>query len=273
MNSMKNRKYFGYMFSLNPEKYMEKLKLFYETFSHKPKSLKELKRLALIEAKKVSQALMKYTKLSQQSRLEIILAADLVIQILESTFNAVKSLFTKINNNFKNERRKVYYDNNNYMEVIRKFEINKIKLFRYYIKNICKNSNISYPSLQKSVFYYMEQGNTQIVSLINSVSIIGKNYGLTPKSIEKIEVIDVLKKYHKYLSYLIQNNNKNNSDTLKYSLIIVNDIIYEHFGLEEEQIFGVLKENNNFNNDVEIKSLLEKIKILVTDNIESIFEV
>ncbi len=33
------------------------------------------------------------------------------------------------NNNFKNERRKVYYDNNNYMEVIRKFEINKIKLF------------------------------------------------------------------------------------------------------------------------------------------------
>ncbi len=108
---MKNRKYFGYMFSLNPEKYMEKLKLFYETFSQKPKSLKELKRLALIEAKKVSQALMKYTKLSQQSRLEIILSSDLVIQILETTFNAVKSLFTKINNNFKNERRKVYYNN------------------------------------------------------------------------------------------------------------------------------------------------------------------
>ena len=97
--------------------------------------------------------------------------------------------------------------------------------------------------------------------------------GFTPKNIDKAEIKDVLNRYFKYLDYMIKNNNKNTSDLLKYALIVVNDIIYEHFGLEEEQIFAILKENNNFNNDSEIKSLLDKIKLLVTNNLETIFEI
>lgn len=251
-----------------PEQYIQRLKQFYLKFGGvRPKSLKELKRLALMEAKKASLALMKITK---EARLEILLSKELVITILQSTFEFVNSLFIKINHNFKNERRSVYHDNKQYMDVIKEFEVKKLKLFRYSIKNFCKNSKISFDSLQRSVFMYLERNDIEIVNLVNSADKLGKHFAIAPQSITINEVIEILQKYYLHLNFILTNSK--GTDISKYGLIIVNDIIYENFGLEEEQIFSLIEERTEFKDDPEIKKQLLLIKSLVTDNLSTLFE-
>ena len=263
-----NKRYFNFNFIIPPEKYLENLKNLYRKFEDfKPKSLKDLKRLALIEAKKTSQALM---KISKESRLEIILSREAVMKILQSTFDSVNGLFIKINHNFKNERRRVYEDNEKYMEIIKKFETNKLKLFRYTIKNICKSSKISFESLQKSIFMYLKKQDNQVIDLVNKSSNLGKHYAIAPHSIIASEVLEILRKYYSNLKFILSNSP--DSDVSKYALVIVNDIIYENYGLEEEQIFNLITERKEFKENKEIIQYLNLIKDLVTENLNTLFE-
>lgn len=264
-----SKRYYNHIFLIPPEQYLDTLKKFYLKFGNnmRPKTLKEFKKLALIEAKKVSQALV---KISRESRLEILLSKEVVLKVLETTFESVNGLFIKINHNFKNERRKVYNNNAEYMEVIKKFEVNKLKLFRYSIKKICKNSSISFESLQRSVFLYLDRHDNEVIDVVNSAAKLGKHFAIAPNSITLVEVEEILDKYHKNLNFILTNSK--GTDVAKYSLIIVNDIVYENFGLEEEQIFNLLESRKEYKTNVKINSLLTKIKDVVSDNLSVLFE-
>jgi hypothetical protein len=80
------------------------------------------------------------------------------------------------------------------------------------------------------------------------------------------EIIDILKFYYENLEYICLNSN----DVIKYSSIILNDTIYEHYGLEEEQVYSFILENELSEHN-EIGSYLKMIKDLIVSNIHSIF--
>lgn len=262
------KRYFNHMFLIPPETYIENLKKIYQKYgSSKVKTLKEFKRLALAEAKKVSQIM---GKISKESRLEVILAKDIVIQVLQSTYDSLNSLFVRINHNYKNERRSVYDNNEEYMEIIRKYEINKVKLFKYTIKNVCKQVKIAFASLQRSVFHYLELKDPNVIDLINRASKIGRHFALSPNCITKDDVIEILEKYYENLKYIITNEKE--SDISKYAMIIICDIIYEYFGLEEEQVFSSIQERVDLKNDNDINKLLILINDLVGNNLNIIYE-
>ena len=153
------------MFLIPPENYIEHLNNLYQKYGgSRIKTLKEFKKLALAEAKKVSQVL---GKINKESRMEVILAKDIILNVLQSTYESINSIFIRINHNYKNERRRVYDNNTEYMDVIKKYEQNKIKLFKYTIRNVCKELKISFESLQKSIFYYLELKDKDVVSLFS----------------------------------------------------------------------------------------------------------
>ena len=263
-----HRKYYNHVFIIPQQQVLENLKNFYIKYgSMKPKSLKELKRLALIEAKKASQTLM---NVSKKERLEIIISKEAVCKILQSTFDSVNSLLVKFNHNFKNERRKVYENNEEYMNIIKKFEINKLKLVRYYLKSICKSSKINFDSLQRSVFHYLGRNDTEVMAIVNSTRSLGKHNAIAPSSMTSVEVIEILDKYYQNLNYIVTRSPDN--DVGKYALIIVNDIIYEYFGLEEEQIFSLVSERPEIRENKNVQDHLIKIKHLVSDNLNLLFD-
>lgn len=262
------KRYFNHMFLIPPETYIENLKKIYLKYGNsKVKTLKEFKRLALAEAKKVSQVM---GKLSKESRLEVILSKDIVIQVLQSTYDSLNSLFVRINHNYKNERRSVYDNSEEYMEIIRKYEVNKVKLFKYTIKNVCKQVKIAFASLQRSVFHYLEQKDSNVIDLINKASQIGRHFAIAPNCLTKEDIKDILEKYYHNLNYII--SNEKDSDISKYATIILCDIIYEYFGLEEEQVFSSIQERVDLKNDNEISKLLVLINDLVGNNLNVIYE-
>ena len=55
-------------------------------------------------------------------------------------------------------------------------------------------------------------------------------------------------------------------------MIIVNDIIYEYFGLEEEQIFSLVSERPEIRENKNVQDHLIKIKHLVSDNLNLLFD-
>jgi hypothetical protein len=156
------------------------------------------------------------------------------------------------------------------MEVIKKFEVNKLKLFRYSIKKICKSSSISFESLQRSVFLYLDRNDGEVVRIVNSAARLGKHFAIAPNSVSLVEVEEILEKYFNNLNFIMTNSK--GTDVAKYSLIIVNDIIYENFGLEEEQIYNLLESRKEYKNNNKIIEYLNKIKDLVSDNLSGLFE-
>lgn len=263
-----NKRYFNHLFMIPSENYIENLRKFYLKYgSSKTKSLKEFKRLALMEAKKVTQIM---GKVSKELRLEVILAKELVIKVLQSTYDSINNLFIRINYNYKNERRKAYDDSNEYLDIIKKYEHNKQKLFKYTVKNICKSLKIEFNTLQKSVFHYLEKEDIEISQLINKASSIGKHFAIAPHCLSTEDIIEILEKYHTNLKYIIVNENNNNIS--KYAMIIICDIIYEYFGLEEEQIFSCIKERTELSSNSDIIRLLDSISDLVSNNLNLIYE-
>lgn len=280
-----NKRYFASSFMIPPEKYIEALKKIYKYNQSKTKSLKEFKRLALLEAKKACTALVNLY--SKKSRYQVILSKSLTTELLKSIHDTAHKLFVKINQNYKNERRKVYNNNIEYMNIIKKYELNKLKLFKHIVKSICKNTKISYENLQTSVFYYLEKNDNDIVDIINNTKNIGKsNYVIAPNKISTIEIVDILNKYYENLQYIINNavsnsdnanntinyNNNSNACLIRYSLVIVSDIIYEYYGLEEEQIYEAIKINTNICTDKTVNQKLLSIKNIISNNLSSIFE-
>ena len=264
-----SKKYYGHIFLMPPEQYIERLKELYLKFKNTncPKTLQELKRFALEEAKKASAKI----KMKEGTNDEIILPKEDVIKVLKAVHDIISPMFLKINHNYRNERRKVYEDNSLYFEVIKKFEILKVKLMASIIKYISKHLKIRYKTLQSSVFFYLEKNDLDIYELINSFTLIGKSFALAPNFLNVEGVIHILKTYYENLKFLI--NSMEKSEILAYSLILINDLIYESFGLEEEQILATINEKNLNETNKEVNLYLKMIKELVNENIYNIFDI
>jgi hypothetical protein len=265
------KKYYGHVFLMPPEQYVEYLRRVYLKFknSNGPKTLQELKRLALEEAKKASTTMN--VKEGKNEDNENFLLKEDVIKLLKSVYDIVSPLLLKMSHNYKNERRKVYEDNAQYFEVIKRFELQKVKLLSYTIKSIGKVMKIKYKTLQSSVFYYLEKKDKEIYDLINSFSNVGKSFALAPKYLNLEGVIEILKTYYENLKYLITSSEK--SEILNYSLIIMNDLVYENFGLEEEQVYAAINEKKLNETNKEVNLYLNLIKNLILDNVFSLFDI
>jgi hypothetical protein len=118
------------------------------------------------------------------------------------------------------------------------------------------------------LFYYLNNEDNDIYELINSFTRAGKNFTIAPKRLEYNDILDILRFYYDNLTYIIQNHR--NDEMVKYSLIFINDLIYENFGLEEDQVFAFINENDIINAS-EISYYVTTIKQLIIDNLTNLF--
>ncbi len=58
---------------------------------------------------------------------------------------------------------------------------------------------------------------------------------------------------------------------MKYSLIFISDIIYENYGMEEEQVFACIEEKNLKQNN-EINIYFNEIKNMIQNNLNLLFD-
>jgi hypothetical protein len=267
-NLYTNKKYYGHTFLLPPDYSIEALKKAYYRFRqlNGPKTLNEFKRLALEEAKKKATYKMNYQKKERE-----IMKPDDVLKIISAVYDIISPLIVKVNQNFKNERRKNYQDNEKYLEIIKTFENQKINLINFTLKSICKATKVSYINLQESTFYYVEQNHQEICDKINSFSKIGKVFAIAPKKVTVEEIIEILKTYCDNLNYMVQNSNNGTNEYTKYALILLNDLIFENYGIEEEQIYVYISDKNLTENP-EIKNILKMIETSVQNNFGLLYD-
>jgi hypothetical protein len=270
-NFYMQKNYYGHIFLMPPEHYVEFLKKVYSKFKNNngPKTLFELKRLALEEAKKASTNLN--IKKESKSSGEHILSKEDVIKILKAIYEIIDPLLVKMNQNFKNERRKNYEDNDKYLEIIKSFEKQKVNLITFTIKSVCKRLGLRYSVLQESVFKYIQNNEEDVISKVNSFTKIGKVFALAPKKLSTEDIIDILKIYYENLNFMILNSDSGKNEYSKFSLTLINDLIYENYGLEEEQIFAFIEERNLTENK-DISITLGLIQNAIRSNLSILFE-
>jgi hypothetical protein len=254
------KKYYGNIFLQPHSPYIEFMKKVLEKYKNTdlPKTLQELKRLALEEAKKISG--------KNKNDGEINITKEILIRILKALYVVVDPILIKINQTFKNERRKYYNDNEKYMITIQKYESQKNELIAFTLKSICKYRKLKPSTVTNTLFDLLKQNDEELIDIIHTFSKAGKGVTKAPKRMDTNEITDILKFYYENLDYLCRNSN----DVIKYSFIILNDTIYEHYGLEEEQIFSFIIENELCEHS-EIGGYLKMIKNLFVANIQSIY--
>jgi len=240
-----------------------------------PKNLTELKKFALEEAKKIS-SLIKNSKTSKCTKRRSeseennkIIEKPLLKKLLLSLFDIINPLLIKLHLNFKNERRKNYQDNAKYLEIIKAYEQQKMNLLTYTIKSICKMVNLQFSTFQKNIFSYIEKNDEEVIRIINSFCNLGKLSALAPKFVDESEIIEILKNYYDNLKYLIENSQEN--EMMKYSLIFISDIIYENYGMEEEQIFACIEEKKLTENK-EVCYYFKEIQDMIQNNLNLLFD-
>jgi hypothetical protein len=244
-------------------------------FATGPKNLTELKKFALEEAKKIS-SLIKNSKNSKCTKRRSeseennkIIDKPLLKKLLLSLFDIINPLLIKLHLNFKNERRKNYQDNGKYLEIIKAYEQQKMNLLTYTIKSICKMVNLQFSTFQKNIFSYIEKNDLEIIRIINSFCNLGKLSALAPKFVDESEIIEILKNYYDNLKYLIENSQEN--EMMKYSLIFISDIIYENYGMEDEQIFACIEEKKLMENK-EVCYYFKEIQVMIQNNLNLLFD-
>ena len=269
-NFCSQKRYYGNMFLIPQENYVEFLKEVYIKFKNTKglKSLYELKRLALREAQKATSGMIFKDNINSSSKK--LLKEDL-IKIFKAVYDVINPILVKINQNFKNERRKNYEDNKKYLSIIKTFEQQKSNLITFTIRSICKAMKIKFSQLQEKIKFYIQANDQEVITLINSFVKIGKMFALAPKNLTVDEVKEMLQTYFDNLNYMI-NNSQSDKKNLKFSLVFINDIIYENFGLEEEQIFAFIQDKN-LSENIEIGELLKAIQDLILRNFSNLFDI
>ena len=267
-NMYTHKKYYGHTFLMPPDYCIEALRKAYHRFRNAkgPKTLSEFKRLALEEAKKKTTSKVDFKKEERK-----VLQREDVLKILEAVYEIVNPLLVKVNQNFKNERRKHYEDNDKYLEIIKTFENQKMNLINFTLKSICKAMRVSYLNLQESTFQYVEKNDYEVIDKINSFSKMGKVFALAPKKLSIEEILEILKIYYDNLNYMVLNSNSKKNEYTKYALVLLNDLIYENFGLEEEQIYAVIEEKKLCDNS-EITHILNLIEECIKSNIGLLYD-
>jgi hypothetical protein len=280
-NLYTQKRYFNQTFLLPPQQYIEFLKGVYKKFySMKgPKTLVEFKRLALEEAKKVCTS-MKLKSKNRNSFKEDdeegkrkLLSKEDVLNILEALYRVIDNPMTTLNQNCRNERRKKYKIEEEYLKIIQDYEYKKAKFIHFCIQEICKRNGIKYSLLKASIFYFISQNDEEVVSKVNSFTKIGKLFALAPKRLDVEEIVEVLETYYENLNYMVTNATPGRNDYSKYALTLLNDLIYENFGKEEEQIFKYIEENNLQETNTQVNKLLERIQNIIKENILILFDI
>jgi hypothetical protein len=272
-NLYMQKKYFNHIFLQTPDNYTEFLKRIYNKFKNTkgPKTLNELKKFALDEARKATSGMNINSRTKKsESGLSILQVSD-VIKVMKALYDIIDPLLIKVNHNFKNERRKYYEDNDKYMEVLRTFEQQKKNLINFTLKSICKVMKLKYTLLQTSIFHYLENKEAEVVKIINSFSKLGKLFALAPKTLSEDDIVEILKTYQDNLQYIISSSQ--NQDIIKYTLVIINDIIYENYGLEEEQIMAFIENNKLQDSNKEVNNIMQMIKSTITEHINLLFDI
>jgi hypothetical protein len=264
------KKYYGHIFLMPPTPYVDFLKKIYDKYKNStgPKNLMELKKFALEEAKKITTKLPCRKSKTRTTQGESLIQKDDVIKLLKGIFCIIDPILLKLNQAHKNDRRKHYNNNEKYLEIIKAFYEQRTNIILYTIKSVCKLKRIKYTTLQTSLFYYLNNEDNDIYELINSFTRAGKNFTIAPKRLEYNDILDILRFYYDNLTYIIQNHR--NDEMVKYSLIFINDLIYENFGLEEDQVFAFINENDIINAS-EISYYVTTIKQLIIDNLTNLF--
>jgi hypothetical protein len=255
-----HKKYYGNIFLQSHSPYIEFMKKVLEKYKNSdlPKTLQELKRLALEEAKKISG--------KNKNEGDTNITKDLLVRILKAMFVVVDPILIKINQTFKNERRKYYNDNEKYIETIKKYESQKIELISFTLRSICKYRKLKPSNISNMLFDHIKQKDQEVIEVIHSFSKAGRGVTKAPKRMDIYEIVEILKFYYENFEYLCRNS----TEMIQYSLVILNDTIYEHYGLEEEQIYSFVIENDLCEHS-EIGSYLKMIKDLSVSNLQSIF--
>jgi hypothetical protein len=265
------KRYYGHIFLIPPENYLDFLKDVYSKFKNTKgnKSLYELKRLALREAKRTNLNISKDHNTSKSSNPKRI-SRDDCVKILKAVYDIVNPLIVKLNHNFKNERRKHYEENDKYLMIIKTFEQQKNNLINFTLRTICKAMKLKFTALQESLSIYIERNEEEVVKHINAYAKIGKMFALAPKNLSIEEVLEILRTYYENLNYFTSNSKKSD-DNSKFALILINDIIYENYGLEEEQIFAFINERKLTDNR-EIDKILKSIQGIIMNNFSILFD-
>jgi hypothetical protein len=264
------KKYYGHIFLMPPTPYVDFLKKIYDKYkgSNGPKNLMEFKKLALEEVKKVADKVPCRKSKTTTDKGESIIQKDDVIKLFKAIYCIIDPILLKLNQTYKNERRKHYNNNDKYLEIIKAFIEQKQNIILYTMKQVCKLKRIKYTTLQTSLFHYLGLGDNDIQDIVNSFTRAGKNFTIAPKRLEYSDILDILKFYNDNLTYIIQNHRY--SGMVKYSLIFINDLIYENFGLEEDQVFAFINENEIINNG-DINYYVSTIKQIIIDNLTNLF--
>lgn len=280
MNSYSNfknyylhKKYYGHVFLMPPEKYINFLKTIYDKFKHTsgPKTLIELKRLAIQEAKKVAKSENTNSKKFKRRKENTNPSKEEIITFLKAVYNILNPLLVKVNHNFKNERRKHFEDNMKYMEIIKQFTAQKETAITHTLKSMCKAMNLSMNTVQNKLHDYLnadKENEDELSKTLNMFKQAGKMFVLAPKGLTLDEIKDILKFYWDNLSFILSSNN---SHMKKHALVLINDIIYENFGLEEEQIFTYIEEKKLTDNP-QVNEYVTKIKNIIRNNYNSLFD-
>lgn len=268
------KRYYGHIFLIPPENYFEFLKEVYAKLKNTKghKSLYELKRLALREAQKATSAMIFKENTNSSSKNSRKITKEDLIKIFAAVYDIINPLLVKINHNYKNERRKNYSDNEKYLSIIKTFEQQKSNLITFTVRSICKAMRIKLTHLQEKVASCIKSNDLEVIAVLNSFVKIGKMFALAPKNLGLDEIKDILRTYLDNLKYLIENSKNDNKKNVKYSLVLINDIIYENFGLEEEQIFAFIQDRN-LNENREIGELLKSIQDLTIQNFSNLFDI
>jgi hypothetical protein len=266
-----HKKYYGHIFLMPPTPYVDFLKKIYDKYrnTNAPRNLLELKKLALEEAKKKTNNIPCRKSKTKTERGEAIIQKDDVIKLFKALYTIIDPIMLKLNQTYKNERRKYYNNNEKYLDSIKSYIDQRSNIVLYTVKSICKLKKIKYTTLQTSVFHYLNNEDSDIYEIINSFTKAGKNFTIAPKRLEYSDILDILKFYNDNLNYIIQYHK--GSEMIKYSLIFINDLIYENFGLEEDQVFAFINENENLVNTNDISYYVSMIRQTIIDNLTNLF--
>ena len=238
------------------------------------KNLGELKKLALEEAKKISSILnnKKNKNARQQTGKDqnLTINKEFLLKILSSIYDIINPHLTKLNLTFKNERRKFYKIDEKYLEIVKSYEQQKINLLTFAIKSFCKMVNLEFSTFKKNILSFLEKNDIEIINKINSFRNLGKLSVFAPQYIDENEIEEIVKSYYENLKKLISQSKDN--EMTKFSFILISDIIYENYGIEEEQIFACIEERK-FTENKEIEFYFNSIKKMMQENFNFLFDI
>ena len=246
---------------------MEAMKKIYAKMKAKygPKMLYELKVLALESAKKEFSNFP--SQIEKNGRLESLLSKADTLIVLGHIFKVVDPLFAKLTNSYRSERRECL-GTKYYLDIIKEFEVKKVKIFSFSLKSVCKLHAIKSSDFIKSYNKHVTTKDSEIMESAKKISKLGNKFAIPPKSLNDEEVVEILEFYLDNAIKLTENN----SALRLFVLPITDDLTYQAYGLEAEQINSYLDKNNTVETNESAAKLVAQIDQLITEVMREVYK-